>query len=45
MRYGDGEPLLRRRLIELKRWIKTKLLHQRPAWPNKENLNKSYPLN
>lgn len=44
MRYGDGEPPLRRGVIELKRWIKSRLLHRAPAWPDKENLNKRYPI-
>lgn len=44
MRYGDGEPALQRSIIELKRWVKTRLLHRLPPFPDKEALNKTYPI-
>ncbi len=40
MLHRGGAPILRRGMIELKRWIKTGLLHRRPAWPGKEDLTR-----
>lgn len=44
MRYGDGETIVGRALFDLKSWIKRRLLKRRPAWKDKENLNKRYPI-